>query len=109
MKLRINQKNQINQVNHKDNWNITKQEEILQNVSNLILLSFTELPLNRQLGVSRDFIHKSPSVAQLKVFKEIERNIKNYEPRVIINKIEFNKIDVEGVMDIELDIDFKEV
>lgn len=95
--------------NSNDNWNLTKEQEILQNVSNLINLIFTELPLNRQVGVSREFLHERPSVAQLKAFKEIERNIKNYEPRVKINSIDFKGVNESGEMDFVIDLDLKEV
>ena len=80
MTLEFNNKNQLS-------WSLSSKEQIIENVCNLINLNFNDLPINRQIGVSRDFMYQNVSLAQLKLYKEIERNIKNYEPRAKINSI----------------------
>lgn len=102
MTLEFNNKNELK-------WDLSSKEQIIENVCNLINLTFNDLPINRQIGVSRDFMYQNVSLAQLKLYKEIERNIKNYEPRAKINSIYFKKIDINGGLELVLDVDFKEV
>ncbi len=84
-------------------------ERIIDNAKNLIKLQFTDLPLNRQLGVSRDFVAKPQNVARLMILSELHRNIDTYEDRVKITNIRYGDADIHGNMDFYVDLDIKEV
>ena len=64
------------------NWEVGEKEQVLQNLKNLIRVGMFNIPLNRQIGVSKDYIDKSEDEAKILLLSEIERNLEIYEPRI---------------------------
>lgn len=63
------------------NWEIAAKDQIIQNARNLINIGMFEIPLNRQIGVSREYLDKRKEEAELILLSEIDRNIDIYESR----------------------------
>ena len=84
------------------NWEIGEKDQIIQNAHNLINVDIFEIPLNRQIGVSKEYIDKQKEQAELLLSSEIDRNIDIYEPRA---KLKSLSIDECGLGDYKIDIE----
>lgn len=63
------------------NWEIGEKDQIIQNAHNLINIGMFEIPLNRQVGVSKEYLDRRKEEAELIILSEIDRNIDIYESR----------------------------
>lgn len=69
------------------NWEIGERYQIIQNAHNLINMGMFEVPLNRQIGVSKEYLDKRKEEAELLLLSEIDRNIEIYEPRAKLKSL----------------------
>ena len=84
------------------NWEIGDKEQIIQNAHNLINVDMFEIPLNRQVGVSREYLDKREEQAELLLLSEIDRNIDIYEPRVKLKNL---LIEDDGLGDYKINVE----
>lgn len=84
------------------NWEIGDKEQIMQNAHNLINVDMFEIPLNRQVGVSREYLDKREEQAELLLLSEIDRNIDIYEPRVKLKNL---LIEDDGLGDYKINVE----
>lgn len=68
----------------------TTVEEVLQNVRTIITTIKYEIPLDRDFGIDGDVIDMSMQQAQAKLSQEIFRAVRQYEPRAVIESIDFS-------------------
>lgn len=87
----------------KINWEIGEKEQIIQNAKNLINIGMFSVPLNRQIGVSKDYIDKVEDEAKILLLSEIERNLEIYEPRAKLKNFDLTKDDL-GEYKLKLDL-----
>ncbi len=73
----------------------TVVEEIIQNVRCLISTLKWQIPLARDIGISGDVVDMPILQAKAKLSQEIIQCLKKYEPRVQVQKIDF-EADVSG-------------
>ena len=67
----------------------TTVEEVLQNVRTIITTIKYEIPLDRDFGIDGDVIDMPTQQAQAKLSQEIFRAVRQYEPRAVIESIDF--------------------
>lgn len=84
------------------NWEIGDKEQIIQNAHNLINVDMFEIPLNRQIGVSREYLDKRKEQAELLLLSEIDRNIDIYEPRAKLKNL---LIEDHGLGDYKINVE----
>lgn len=68
----------------------TTVEEVLQNVRTIITTIKYEIPLDRDFGIDGDAIDMPMQQAQAKLSQEIFRAVRQYEPRAVIESINFS-------------------
>ena len=68
----------------------TTVEEVLQNVRTIITTIKYEIPLDRDFGIDGDVIDMPTQKAQAKLSQEIFRAVRQYEPRAVIESIDFS-------------------
>ncbi|WP_288840655.1 GPW/gp25 family protein [uncultured Mitsuokella sp.] len=68
----------------------TTVEEVLQNVRTIITTIKYEIPLDRDFGIDGDVIDMPTQQAQAKLSQEIFRAVRQYEPRAVIESIDFS-------------------
>ena len=68
----------------------TTVEEVLQNVCTIITTIKYEIPLDRDFGIDGDVIDMPTQQAQAKLSQEIFRAVRQYEPRAVIESIDFS-------------------
>lgn len=68
----------------------TTVEEVLQNVRTIITTIKYEIPLDRDFGIDGDVIDMPMQQAQAKLSQEIFRAVRQYEPRAVIESIDFS-------------------
>lgn len=90
---------------HKINWEVGEKEQTIQNVKNLIEIGMFSVPLNRQIGVSKEYLDKEEDVARILILSEIERNLEIYEPRVKLNSFD---LVINGCGDYKLNLELIE-
>lgn len=81
-------------------------EEIVQNVRMIISSSKYDVPLNRNFGLSREYMHKPQNVAELLLVRDVTEAIEEYEPRALIKSVstestELGKIKITVVIEVE--------
>ena len=67
----------------------TVAEEVMQNVRTIISTMKYDVPLDRAFGINGDVVDLPLPVAQAKLTSEIFTAIKRYEPRAVIEGINF--------------------
>ncbi len=72
-------------------------EDIRRCLTTLYLIREGEQPLDRKLGLSQEFLDKSEPVARNLLALEIIEKTKRYEPRVVVEKVEYKTAE-EGTM-----------
>lgn len=72
-------------------------EEIKRNIDFIISTVKGTCPFYRDFGIDTSFIDRPVNEAKTLFIKEITSAIERYEPRAVIDKIEFN-IDNEGAL-----------
>ena len=73
----------------------TQREEIIQNVRTIISTIKWQIPLARDIGISGDVIDLPTLQAKARLTQEIIQALKMYEPRVKIERIDF-EADITG-------------
>ncbi len=68
----------------------TTVEEVLQNVRTIITTIKYEIPLDRDFGIDGDVIDMPMQQTQAKLSQEIFRAVRQYEPRAVIESIDFS-------------------
>lgn len=76
----------------------TVLEDILQNVATIISTRKGTVPLDRNFGLSQDFLDRPMLVAEPLVTAEITEAISEYEPRAAVVSVEFEAGDSPGVL-----------
>lgn len=60
------------------------QAEVLQNVRTILATRVGTVPLDRNFGVSWDYLDKPMPVAQSRIQQEVISKIRRYEPRAVV-------------------------
>ena len=68
----------------------TLAEEVLQNVRMLISTVKYSVPMDREFGIDGAVIDRPVNIAKAHLSNEIFRAVRRYEPRAVIESIEFN-------------------
>lgn len=64
-------------------------QEILQNVKTILSTVRGTVPLDREFGISYDFVDEPSPIAMMQARIEIVNAIKTYEPRATVSRVEF--------------------
>ncbi len=75
----------------------SEEEDIRRCLTALYLIREGEQPLDRNLGLSQEFIDKNDPVARNLLVLEIIEKTKQYETRVVVEKVEY-KSAKEGML-----------
>lgn len=67
----------------------TVAEEILQNVYTIVTTHEFSVPLFRAFGVSGTYIDSTDMIARMKLTAEIMEKVELYEPRVIVEEVDY--------------------
>lgn len=73
----------------------TVVEEVLQNVRTIITTIKGSIPLDRAFGIDGEVVDLPVNVAKAKLTNEIFRAVRLYEPRAVIESIDF-EADLSG-------------
>ena len=68
----------------------TLAEEVLQNVRMIISTVKYSVPMDREFGIDGAVIDRPINIAKAHLSNEIFRAVRRYEPRAVIESIEFN-------------------
>ena len=68
----------------------TLAEEVLQNVRMIISTVKYSVPMDREFGIDGAVIDRPVNIAKAHLSNEIFRAVRRYEPRAVIESIEFN-------------------
>lgn len=82
-------------------------EEVTQNVANIFNTRKRSIPYQRSMGIDSRVIDESIDVVMMYYQIEMSRQVKQYEPRVIIKKFKWNESDLlsgDLVADVEIEI-----
>ena len=80
----------VESLNHGVVYGLSGIPEVIQNVQTILTTRKGTVPLNRNFGVSFDFLDNPTPQAQAKLSVEIFEGIKKYEPRAILKEVIFN-------------------
>jgi len=72
--------------------------EILQNVRTILSTPKYSVPLNREFGLSATMLDEPLPVAQAKLSTEIIEAIQEWEPRVKVTQVTFERDAQEGIL-----------
>jgi len=70
------------------NWSPTTAEEVVQNVTTLLITAPGTVPLSRALGTPQDVIDLPQSAAGARLQADVIRAVRTYEPRAQITKVD---------------------
>lgn len=65
--------------------------EVAQNIYTLLATEKYTVPLNREFGISATMVDQPINLVQAQIRAEILEAIAKYEPRFIVNEIDFSK------------------
>ena len=68
----------------------TVAEEVLQNVRTIISTIKYSVPMDREFGIDGAVVDHPINIAKAHLSNEIFRAVRRYEPRAVIESIEFN-------------------
>lgn len=68
---------------------VTVIEEVLQNVRTIISTIKHSVPMDREFGIDGAIIDRPIDVAKAQITNEIFRAVRRYEPRAVIESIDF--------------------
>ena len=68
----------------------TLAEEVLQNVRMIISTVKYSVPMDREFGIDGAVVDRPINIAKAHLSNEIFRAVRRYEPRAVIESIEFN-------------------
>jgi hypothetical protein len=80
------------------------EEEIMQNLKIILQTLKNSVPLNRDFGLSGDFIDKPVQVAETLLIAEITDEAAKYEPRAEITNISFLRDEESGRLIPQLEV-----
>ena len=69
---------------------VTLAEEVLQNVRMIISTVKYSVPMDREFGIDGAVIDRPVNVAKAHLSNEIFRAVRRYEPRAVIESIDFD-------------------
>jgi phage baseplate assembly protein W len=64
--------------------------EVMQNVRTILTTRRGTVPLDREFGISQEFLDSPINTARAKVEQEIFLQLKKYEPRAVLKQIEWD-------------------
>ena len=64
-------------------------EEVLQNVRTIIGTIKCSVPMDREFGIDGAVVDRPVNIAKAHITNEIFRAVKRYEPRAVIESVEF--------------------
>lgn len=67
----------------------TVAEEVLQNIRTIISTIKHSVPMDREFGIDGAIIDRPINIAKAQITNEIFRAVRRYEPRAVIESIEF--------------------
>jgi len=73
-------------------------EEVLQNVAMILATPKFSVPLDRDLGMTNQFLDKPTPAAQALMIAEIVDAIEKYEPRATVEEVKFRQGSGEGAL-----------
>lgn len=76
----------------------SREEEILQNLTTLLSTPKFTVPLDRDFGLSQQFVDKPFPAAQSLFIAEILDVIEKYEPRVKVERVTFEQGSTPGML-----------
>lgn len=68
---------------------VTVIEEVLQNVRTIISTIKHSVPMDREFGIDGAIIDRPINIAKAHLSNEIFRSVRRYEPRAVIESIDF--------------------
>jgi phage baseplate assembly protein W len=71
-------------------------QEVMQNVKLIIMTRKGTQPLDRDFGISFDFLDSPMPMVQVKVEQEIFMALRKYEPRAVLKQITWNSDPISG-------------
>ena len=77
-------------------------EEILQNVGCILSTIKGTVPLDRDFGVSPDFLDAPMNVARVKLIQEVVEKVPEQEPRATVKEVLFDGDGITGKMQIKV-------
>lgn len=77
---------------------VTELEEILQNVRTILSTVKYSVPLDREFGLSAEYLDKPIPVAEASMASDIMTTLKKYEPRVEVTGITFSGDDTGSLV-----------
>lgn len=69
---------------------VTLAEEVMQNVRMIISTIKYSVPMDREFGIDGAVVDRPINIAKAHLSNEIFRAVRRYEPRAVIESIEFN-------------------
>lgn len=82
----------------------TLEEEVLINGAIILDSYFKSVPLIRGLGMNTDRLHRPVNVVVNEIVANIHDQFEQYEPRAILGEITVDAANVEGKLDITVEI-----
>ncbi len=84
----------------------TVVEEVIQNVRTIITTIKYSIPLDRAFGIDGAVVDQPIHVARAKLTDEIFRAVRRYEPRAVIESIDF-EADISGRLTPRLEVSIR--
>lgn len=69
---------------------VTLAEEVLQNVRMIISTVKYSVPMDREFGIDGAVVDRPINIAKARITNEIFRAVRRYEPRAVIESIDFD-------------------
>lgn len=74
------------------------EQEIIQNVNMIISTTKGSVPLDRNFGISSEYIDLPIEIAKARYSADIVEQIEAYEPRCTVISVSFEQDDIEGIL-----------
>lgn len=84
------------------------EQEISQNIRLLLTADKYSIPLAREMGMKRDYLHRPQQVAEMLMVQDIYDLVEQYEPRAKITNIETVGGNEDGSLKILLEVEVDE-
>lgn len=82
--------------------NLSQKERILQNVCNIINIRKNELPYDRSIGITADYIDKPITEASSEVITDIIDMVESREPRAVLTLEELELLSTHNEFGLEV-------
>lgn len=74
----------------------TEEKEIIQNVNTILTTQKGSVPLDREFGLSQEYIDLPIATAKAKYIAEIIDQLEKYEPRCKVISVDFEEDNMDG-------------